>query len=491
MRGLFYLFSAVSFITSFSNCKKEDPGIIVKPEEKITFQLIPESSSGTYSLNIDTLDLNINLTSTMPDSGINLQIEAKRSTDSKVLWKVDSLTKQSKFQFKVPGFDLKAEYSLSVTISSKKDPLNKDSKSLKIERGRILINYLRPSYELASRVKIWQDYPQGYAAVAKLDYDGDGYEDYVWFEGYDPSKTYTWPGPIFEKFNGSTFVKQSISFPGTKLFAEKILVGDFNNDTYPDLFLVSHIDEWAGCNCKPTPVNPPHIIFNSPTGFNRVKSFTDITGDWTPGASGDLDKDGDLDVVLFSHHQDVSPKSRALLNNGSGEFTYADFGISNINWADRAELIDMNKDGFLDLIVNDVVDENGYANRFRILWGNGGPFSESNSVRLPFSNNLWMISIAAEDLDNDNIREIITVSGSASEIWEITILKTTDLKTFKDITANTIKDYKKMGTDGIMHGPIQVQDLNGDGKMDIFTADRRMKLIWQKDSDGVYKRKPL
>jgi hypothetical protein len=42
-----------------------------------------------------------------------------------------------------------------------------------------------------------------------------------------------------------------------------------------------------------------------------------------------------------------------------------------------------------------------------------------------------------------------------------------------------------------MNGAIQVQDLNGDGKMDIFSADRRMKLIWQKDVDGVYKRKPL
>ena len=95
---------------------------------------------------------------------------------------------------------------------------------------------------------------------------------WTWFEGYDVNKTYLWPGPNFEKFNGSKFIKDQITFPGKQLFAEKILVGDFNNDTYPDLFLVSHIDEWAGCtNCKPTPINPPHIIFNSPTGFNRVK----------------------------------------------------------------------------------------------------------------------------------------------------------------------------------------------------------------------------
>ena len=38
---------------------------------------------------------------------------------------------------------------------------------------------------------------------------------------------------------------------------------------------------------------------------------------------------------------------------------------------------------------------------------------------------------------------------------------------------------------------VKVQDLNGDGKLDIFAADRRLNLIWQKDVDGVYKRKPL
>lgn len=491
MRKLYPIVYAVTLILFLTGCKKTEDKIPQKQEEKINFQLTPDENAGIFNLNVDSLDLTVSLVSAMPDSGIYLQIQAKRNLDDKILLKLDTNIKQTKFQSKIIGFDLKSEYDISISVSSIKNPINSSAKVLKVNRGRIMVNYLRPSYELFSRVKLWQNYPAGYGSVAKVDYDGDGLEDYVWFEGYDPSLTYTWPGPLFEKFNGTTFVKQPISFPGTKLYATKILVGDFNNDTYPDVFLASHIDEWAGCNCKPTPINPPHIIFNSPTGFNRVKSFTDIPGDWAPGCSGDLDKDGDLDVILFSHHQDVSPKSRALINNGSGEFTYSDYGISEINWADCAELIDMNNDGFLDLIVNDVVDENGYANRFRILWGNGGPFSEANSVRLPFPNSLWMISLAAEDLDNDGIREIITVSGSASEIWELTVLKTTNNRTFQDITSTVIKDYKKNPGDGVMNCPIQVQDLNGDGKMDIFTADRRLNLIWQKDNDGVYKRKGL
>lgn len=482
------------FVFLFTSCKKTDlpstPTIVVKQEESVKFKT--NLDSGTFSLNIDTLNLTIDMLSVLPDSGVILQIELKKNPEETILLNLDTLTKQSKFQLKIPGFTTRSEYSLKVSMKSKLYPTNLASKILKIQRGRVIVNYLKPSYELFSRVKLWQDYPLGYASVAKLDYDGDGLEDYVSFSGYNPLETYTWPGPVFEKFNGTSFVKQQISFPGNNLFAEKVLVGDFNNDTYPDLFLVSHIDEWAGCNnCKPTPINPPHIIFNSPTGFNKIKSFTDIPGDWTPGCSGDIDNDGDLDVLIFSHHQDVSPKSRALINNGVGEFTYSDYGVSDIEWADRSELVDMNKDGFLDLIINDIVDENGYANRFRILWGTGGPFSKLNSIRIPVSNSLWMISIAAEDLDNDGIRELVCVSGSASGVWELSIFKTTDFKTFTDITTTVVKDYKQNIGDGIMNGPVQVQDLNGDGKMDIFTSDRKLNIIWQKDTDGFYKRKAL
>jgi hypothetical protein len=491
MKNVFFILGMLFVIS----CTKTEAPVATQPvvvkEETIKFNVTPNDDNGTYTLSKDSLNLIINVLSVVPDSGISNQIECKRILDDKVVYKIDSTSKANKFEFLIPSFEIKSDYTLKVTVSSKPNTQNTNTKTIQVARNRIITNFLKPSYDL-SNVKIWQNYPAGYATVAQVDYDGDGFEDFVWFEGYDVNKTYNWPGPNFEKFNGTKFIKDQVTFPGKQLFAEKILVGDFNNDTYPDLFLVSHIDEWAGCsNCKPTPINPPHIIFNSPSGFNSIKSFTDIPGDWTPGCSGDIDKDGDLDILIFSHHQSVSPRPRALINNGSGEFSYSDFGISKIEWADRAELVDMNNDSYLDLLVNDVVDENGYANRFRILWGNGGPFAETNSIRLPYPNELFMISISAEDLDNDNKREIITVGGNVSGRWEINIFKTTDFKNYQNVTALFIQNNLKTATDGIMNGDVKVQDLNGDGKMDIFAADRRLNLIWQKDIDGVYKRKPL
>ncbi len=470
-------------IFAFFSCHKQ------AEEESIDFILSPDNSSGIIVLNKDTLNISVSVNSKIPSGGITYLIEVRRENGS-LVFNFDTISSLDVLNFKIPCFTLKANYKIIVALSSITNPQNFVSKSIQVSRNRIYINFKRPSYELFSEMKLWQGYPNGYAAVAKLDYNGDGYEDYVWFEGYDVNKEYNWPGPIFDKFDGTTFVRDPIKFPNTKLFAYKLLVGDYNNDSLPDLFLVSHIDTWAG-SVDPIPINPPHIIFNSPNGFSSVKSFSDIPGDWMPGCSGDLDKDGDLDVLLFSHHQNVSPTSRALINNGHGEFTYSDYGISNITWADVSELIDMNNDGYLDLVINDVINENGYANRFRILWGNGSAFSEDRSIRLPFSNSIFLISVSAEDLDGDHNREIITMACDASGIWEINLLKTNDFKSYSDITTISITDNKKKQNDGVMNGPVQVMDINRDGKMEIFVADRRLNLIWQRDIDGIYKRKSL
>ena len=214
------------------SCKKADETVSKPQEVKVNFTLTPDQSLGTYTLSKDTLDLTISVTSAVPESGLIYQIEANKSSDNKTIHQTDSNSKNNKLQLKIPGFGLKAEYSVKVTVSSKSNPQNSESKTIQIVRNRIVVNFLKPSYELA-KVKIWQDYPGGYASVAKLDFDGDGLEDYVWFEGYDVNKTYTWPGPIFEKFNGSSFNKQPISF--------LILMNGLGAPTVNLLQLIHHI----------------------------------------------------------------------------------------------------------------------------------------------------------------------------------------------------------------------------------------------------------
>jgi len=81
----------------------------------------------------------------------------------------------------------------------------------------------------------------------QLDIDGDGYEDLFYYEGYNLSINPT-PNPppsMFmnegKKLNKSFYLGKDIDQP----HGVKLLVGDYNNDTFPDIFaLVAIIPQW-------------------------------------------------------------------------------------------------------------------------------------------------------------------------------------------------------------------------------------------------------
>ena len=90
-----------------------------------------------------------------------------------------------------------------------------------------------------------------------------------------------------------------------------------------------------------------------------------------PGCSGDIDNDGDLDVIMFNFHyghNDV--KSKILWNDGVGNFSYDDSGIGEILAVDASELIVVNGDGYLDLVI-DYITNNPRTPNTEVMWGNG------------------------------------------------------------------------------------------------------------------------
>ena len=54
------------------------PPVVVK-EETIKFNVTPNNDAGTFTVTKDTLNLTINVSSIVPDNGINIQVEAKRT----------------------------------------------------------------------------------------------------------------------------------------------------------------------------------------------------------------------------------------------------------------------------------------------------------------------------------------------------------------------------------------------------------------------------
>ena len=68
-----------------------------------------------------------------------------------------------------------------------------------------------------------------------------------------------------------------------------------------------------------------------------------------------------------------------MWNDGKANFTLDFNGIGDIPTAYQSELVDINNDGFLDLVVTFVPNGPTRTNDLRILWGNGKVFNLNNS----------------------------------------------------------------------------------------------------------------
>jgi hypothetical protein len=282
-----------------------------------------------------------------------------------------------------------------------------------------------------------------------------------------------------------TLVPGSIKINNNRLFASTILTGDFNKDGFTDMFLLTGMDP-AGCtNCR-EPLVPLYVLTNVQGSEFKIDTLN-YQGVWNAGATADIDKDGDLDVIAFSIHHEYADgiENKVFINDGKGKFTTKQSNLSKIEFADNAELADMNNDGYPELIVNDVtswrVSWNPLypkINRFRIFWNdNQGNFSESNTTTIPIPNPMYTTQILAYDLDKDGYKEIVLPLSRSDGGWELQVYKTKDNKTFTEVTKqlvtdNVFKDISKLGY-------ITVVDLDNNGFVDIFSKDKSKNLRWE------------
>jgi len=341
------------------------------------------------------------------------------------------------------------------------------------------VNKLKTSYELSNNSQ-WLKVPGGYASFAQIDYNKDGLDDILQFQGYDLSVPYTWPGPFFFRNSQSGLVHDTIQLNNKKLFAGKTLVADFNGDGQLDAFLLTGMDP-AGCSNCPDPVFPLYSMINRDGKSFKVDSIK-YYGVWRNGTAGDIDNDGDIDVIAFSTHHKYNYGifNRLLINDGKGNFTYQTSNLDSIGWVDRVELIDMNKDNYVDIVMNDVYSPtNVYANRFRVLWNDGkGNFNQKYSTTILIPNDLYVLDINAYDIDNDGFNELILPMNDASANWKILIFKSTDNKNFSEVSDKLIENATFLNTP-IWDEPISIYDLDNNGKVDVLVNDRNKNLRWE------------
>jgi len=155
---------------------------------------------------------------------------------------------------------------------------------------------------------------------------------------------------------GIHFVHNNGAF-GKKFLPETLGPGvafiDYDNDGWPDIFLVNGTD-WPGHSRKPS---TPKLYHNNHDG-----TFTDVTQKAGFGsvemfgmgvAVGDYDNDGYDDLFVTAYGQ-----SRLFHNNGNGTFTDVTqkAGLAGVQeFSTSAAWVDYDKDGRLDLVVANYV----------------------------------------------------------------------------------------------------------------------------------------
>ena len=305
--------------------------------------------------------------------------------------------------------------------------------------------------------------PNGVASIACGDMNNDGNADLVLTSGE--------MGTIIQLYlndGKGNFTRTDDVFPVTEnsnpLWNFGIVLDDFNRDGWLD---IATADAWRGVNIYLN-LEGQEFIWAQAILVPEVNEVKGID-------AGDVDGDGDDDIVFGGHNGIPDRADRIYLNDGYGRFSDSGQRIGyDVTW--DTVLADVDSDGSLDYLS---------VNRYReqaakIHYNNGkGVFDKTIGIPTTQADDSYDIKLA--DVNMDGLLDIVIANsvgernGTTSKIF----INRGNL-TFELINA-------ELGEPGCETKGIEVVDIDNDGYCDIILGNYNIaNMIYQNDGTGEF-----
>jgi len=197
------------------------------------------------------------------------------------------------------------------------------------------------------------------------------------------------PDPDFERPDGTRF-----------LMARTIVVQDFNGDGIDDAAFIQHGPDYA-----PFEPRRSEVMLSGPDGYS-VSYLPGPRSLWHGGAAGDIDGDGDVDLLATPGPND---EIAAYINDGLGGFTYGMLIGAGRHKSQNARhfnglLWDIDGDGALDIL------SDGHEAQASVYWGRGdGSFEQQATVLGSAFDQVFTQDFEFADVDGDDTSELVTL----------------------------------------------------------------------------------